>query len=103
MQNNQELERQDTGNEGKFSIKSVNKNDMQVCWKKLDRKSKKVNFMITQANAHLDDKAGAHNIDELIEQIEGLQYKLDEISMNIVSQIETEKVHFERKCRVESV
>lgn len=75
----------------------MNKQDYKVCWRKLDRKSKKVNFMITQQNEHLDEKAGVHNIQELTEEIEHLQYKLDQISMNIVSQIETEKVHFERK------
>lgn len=91
------MARADTGNEGQFSIKSVSKLDMKVCWRKLDRKSKKVNFMISQQNEHLDEKAGVNNIEELTEEIEHLQYKLDQISMNIVSQIETEKVHFECK------
>ena len=45
---------------------------MRICWRKLDRKSKKVNFLISQQNEHLDEKAGAHNIDELIDEIESL-------------------------------
>jgi len=73
---------------------------MKLCWRKLDRKSKKVNFLITQANAHLEDKATASTIEEVGERIEGLQFKLDEISLNIVSQVETEKVHFECKSNV---
>lgn len=30
------------------TIKAAKKDDIQVCWAKLDRKSKKVNFIINQ-------------------------------------------------------
>ena len=73
------------------------KDEIELCWQKLDRKSKKVNFLIAQQTLSLEDKATASTIEEVGSQIEGLQYKLDEISMNISTQVETEKVHFERK------
>ena len=68
-----------------------------MCWTKLDRKSKKVNFLITQYGQHLEDKATVGTIEEVSAQIEALQFKLDQISMFITSQVETEKVHFECK------
>ena len=37
-------------------------------------------------------------IEDVGEQIQALQYKLDQISMYISAQVETEKVHFEREC-----
>ena len=76
--------------------------DVDICWQKLDRKSKKVNFLISHGNAQLDEKADASTIEAVSENIEALQFKLDEISMNIVSQVETEKVHFERKSATHS-
>ena len=80
---------------GEISFKADRKDNIEVCWQKLDRKSKKVNFLIAQQNQHLEDKATADTIEEVGSQIENLQYKLDEISMNIQSQVETEQVHFE--------
>ena len=55
--------------------------------------------MISQTNQHYEDKATASTIDEVGGQIENLQFKLDEISMNIASQVETEKVHYDRKSK----
>ena len=72
-------------------------NPFEVCWQKTDRKSKKVNFVIAQMNEHFGDKATADTIEEVGNQIETLQFKLDEISMNIAAQVEVEKVHFECK------
>ena len=63
----------------------------------MDRKSKKVNFLIFQNSVNLDSKATAETIEDVGAQIENLQYKLDEISMFISTQVETEKVHFECK------
>ena len=65
-----------------------------ICWKKLDRKSKKVSFIISQGKSSLEGKATADTIEDVGEQIEALQFKLDSISQNIVTQLETEKLHF---------
>ena len=80
-----------------MELKATNKKEFVLCWQKLDRKSKKVNFLISQTNQHYEDKATASTIDEIGAQIENLQFKLDEISMNIASQVETEKVHYDCK------
>ena len=32
---------------GEVKIKAANKQDWQICWEKTDRKSKKVNFLIS--------------------------------------------------------
>ena len=86
--------------EGKSSHEMSFRADMRdliaVCWTKIDRKSKKVNFLINQ-NHTWDQKATAETIEDVGNQIESLQYKLDEISMFISTQVETEKVHYECK------
>ena len=79
---------------GEVSIKALNKDDFLICWQKLDRKSKKVNFLISQGKSSLEGKATADTIEDVGEQIEALQFKLDSISQNIVTQLETEKLHF---------
>ena len=66
-------------------MKSNLKKDVELCWQKLDKKSKKVNFLIKQSNSHLEVKATEQTIEDVSERIEALQYKLDQISMNIVS------------------
>ena len=45
---------------------------IQICWQKLDSKSKKVNFLINQSMSALDDKAGVDTVENLQEQIESL-------------------------------
>ena len=79
---------------GEVSIKAHNKDDFLICWQKLDRKSKKVNFLISQGKSSLEGKATADTIEDVGEQIEAMQFKLDSISQNIVTQLETEKLHF---------
>ena len=70
---------------------------MSFCWTKLDRKSKKVNFLIQQETLALEEKASADSVEGIIERIDGLTIKLDTIQNNIVSQAEVEKSHFECK------
>ena len=45
----------------------------------------------------VEGKATAETMEEVGEQIEALQFKLDSISQNIVTQLETEKLHFQSK------
>ena len=54
------------------SIKATKKDDIQVCWAKLDRKSKKVNFVISQRTTISQEKATASTIEEVGAEIEGL-------------------------------
>ena len=51
--------------EGEASVRATSKKEMTICWQKLDRKSKKVNFLISQANQHLEDKATAETMEDV--------------------------------------
>ena len=50
---------------GEMELKATTKKEFVLCWQKLDRKSKKVNFLISQTNQHYEDKATASTIDEV--------------------------------------
>ena len=52
---------------------------MSFCWTKLDRKSKKVNFLVQQETLALEEKASGDSVDGIIERIDGLGIKLDTI------------------------
>ena len=52
---------------------------MSFCWTKLDRKSKKVNFLVQQDQLALEEKASADSVEGIIERIDGLTIKLDTI------------------------
>ena len=67
---------------------------MNICWTKLDRKYKKVNFFIQTEKQALDDKASADTVEGVIDKIDNLAMKLDQISQNVAVQIEVEKSHF---------
>ena len=79
-------------------LRTRSKKVVEFCWTKLDRKSKKVTFLIQQETQDHETKANADTVEGVVEQIDALALKLDKISMNIVSQKEVEKDHFERKC-----
>lgn len=68
---------------------------VELCWTKLDKKSKKVNFLVTQNSVDLSKKATMETVDDLIKSIGDLQTQLDQISLNIVSQRDVESEHFE--------
>ena len=78
-------------------LRARSKKQMSFCWTKLDRKSKKVNFLVQQDQLALEEKASADSVEGIIERIDGLTIKLDTIQNNIVSQAEVEKSHFECK------
>ena len=84
---------------GQETITAPNKRELRVCWTKLDRKPKKINFLITQEGNRLEEKATQGTIEAIQAEIGALEFKLDQISMFITSQVETEKVHFECKCQ----
>ena len=70
---------------------------VKLCWKKLDRKAKKVNFLINQVDKDMSKKATMETVEDLQKEIEKLQSRLDQISMNIVSQRDVERQHFDCK------
>ena len=71
--------------------------NVELCWTKLDRKAKKINFLVLQNANQIDAKATTDTVEGLQSKIESLQNQLDQISNNIVSQREIEKEHYERK------
>ena len=81
--------------EGKAEMRATTKQPIDVCWQKTDKKSKKVNFLISQSLSDLDEKASPGTIESIGERIDGLLIKLDEISMQIQSQQDTEKTNLE--------
>lgn len=48
-----------------------NKN-VRLCWKKLDTKAKKVNFLVSQNDKDLSKKATLETVEDLAQQIERL-------------------------------
>lgn len=80
-----------------LTLQNRGKSPVELCWSKADRKAKKVNFLVIQPSKDLSAKATLQTVDDLTDQIQSLQSKLDQISMNIVSQREVEGEHFESK------
>ena len=85
-QGDKELASKESGKEFQVDLKAYRQDNMIFCWQKLDRKAKKVNFMITQSSQALDEKANPDSIEAVQAKMESLQIQLDQISMNIVSQ-----------------
>ena len=83
--------------EGEFFFSPKKKDDVVVCWRRLDSNEKTVNFVIYQQVHDPYNKATAETIEDVGAQIENLQFKLDEISMFVSTQVDTEKLHFESK------
>ena len=87
-----------TGERSKeLTLSNRGSSPVELCWQKLDRKGKVVNFMVFDPQADLDVKATADTVEGLQSKIEGLQNILDLIQLNIVSQRDIEKEHFDRK------
>ena len=56
---------------------------MSLCWRKLDRKSKKLNFAFTMADMNSNSLAGQDTIDTLNQELALIQERLDSISRNV--------------------
>jgi hypothetical protein len=93
-QGDDELVAEDNIKDWKVEFRAKNKKPVNICWTKLDRKSKKVNFLIQQEKQALDEKASADTVEGVIDKIDNLAMKLDQISQNVAVQIEVEKSHF---------
>ena len=83
-------------NQSKYDVELIPKTirPINLCWSRLDNKSKKLAFMITHSMSNLDSKASPDTIENISEQIESLQLKLDRISQNIAAQGDVEMGHF---------
>ena len=65
QQQGKEIRRIEKESEGAINLKLYNKAELTVCWQKLDRKSKKVNFIINQHGANFADKATVSTIEDI--------------------------------------
>ena len=83
-----------------FELRPKTAQPINLCWERVDVKSKKLQFMITQNTSGLDEKAKVDTVESISAKIESLKLKLDRISMNIAAQNDVEREHFERKCMI---
>ena len=78
-----------------FEVESSHvSNPIDLCWKKTDRKSKKLDFSFKRNSAHSSEAADADTLDSLSEDLKLLQGELEEISRNIQKQKDIEEEHF---------
>ena len=70
---------------------------MNLCWRKLDRKSKKLNFAFTVSDMNSNSLAGQDTLDTLNQELAVIQERLDQISRNVYLQQDMDKQHFDRK------
>lgn len=68
-----------------------------MCWRKLDRKSKKLNFSFQINDKSMNNLAGQDTLDVLNQELSNIQERLDSISRNLYLQQDMDKQHFERK------
>ena len=76
-------------------IQSKGSNDIQLCWQKTDRKSKKLDFNFVRNVAHSADAADLNTLDSLVEDLKLLEGELQTISRNIQKQKDLELEHFQ--------
>eukprot|EP00347_Sterkiella_histriomuscorum_P021012 403335602 len=79
--------------ENDVSIKSKDNSKINLCWQKLDRKSKKLTFNFKVTNIDSNVKANTETLSLLQTTIEKMQTKLDQISRNVYMQSEVDKEH----------
>ena len=56
---------------------------ISICWKKFDRKTKKVDFQIKRNVDFPEDKAKTDTLDSLIDDLKLVEEELESISRNI--------------------
>ena len=100
-QDGSELFRQEDVRDDEVELENRGGSAVELCWRKLDHKTKKLNFMVTQTDDHLDKKAGRETVDDIKDQLEELETKLDQISQNIQANYEVEVAQSERKNKTQ--
>ncbi len=68
-----------------------------MCWRKLDRKSKKLNFSFQVSDKSMNNVAGQDTLDVLNQELSNIQERLDSISRNVYLQQDMDKQHADRK------
>ena len=78
-------------------IKVSKDGQVRMCWRKLDRKSKKLNFSFQVADKSMNNVAGQDTLDVLNQELSNIQERLDSISRNLYLQQDMDKQHADRK------
>ena len=78
-------------------IKVSKDGQVRMCWRKLDRKSKKLNFSFQVSDKSMNNVAGQDTLDVLNQELSNIQERLDSISRNLYLQQDMDKQHADRK------
>ena len=65
------------------AFKAKTDSPMRLCWRKLDRKSKKLNFSFQVGDPNSNSLAGQETLDQLNVELSAIQERLDSISRNV--------------------
>ena len=64
-------------------MKVAKDGQVRLCWRKLDRKSKKLNFSFQVSDKSMNNVAGQETLDVLNQELSNIQERLDSISRNL--------------------
>ena len=66
-----------------MTVTSKSDTPIKLCWKKLDRKTKKVDFKVNRNMAHSEDAVKTDTLSSLITDLKLVEEELESISRNI--------------------
>ena len=78
-------------------LKVAKDGQVRLCWRKLDRKSKKLNFSFQVSDKSMNNVAGQETLDVLNQELSNIQERLDSISRNLYLQQDMDKQHADCK------
>ncbi|CDW87419.1 emp24 gp25l p24 family of membrane trafficking proteins [Stylonychia lemnae] len=79
--------------ENEVVVKAKEDSKVNLCWQKLDRKTKKLTFNFQVTSIDSDAKAGSQTVDRISNSVQRMQNKLDTISRNVYMQNEMDRQH----------
>ena len=83
VQNGKQIKTMGDKRSAEVRIESQGLEQIDLCWKKRDSKSKKLDFSVRRNIAHSQDAADVETLDSLGEDLKLLQDELEAISRNI--------------------
>ena len=78
-----------------ITVISETNDDIQFCWKKTDRKTKKLDFSFTRTNKMAAEAADKNTLDSLSEDLKIIETEVETLSRNIMKQKNLETEHFQ--------
>ena len=77
-----------------FEVQSQAEGNINLCWLKTDKKSKKLDFSFKRSTPDNTEAADQETLDSITDDLKLLQTELEEISRNIMKQTDLEEEHF---------